>query len=75
MKKVLLILSIFFILTFNSTSKENDYILFDVSDLLKRGFKIVKQENYDGVENVFLTNNRDFVVCRILMRVTVCSKQ
>ncbi len=75
MKKILLILSIFFILTFNSTSKENDYILFDVSDLLKRGFKIVKQENYDGVENVFLTNNRDFVVCRILMRVTVCSKQ
>ena len=77
MKKIFLIVFLsFFISTITySQIKENDYILFDVSDLLKRGFKIVKQENYDGVENVFLTNNRDFVVCRILMRVTVCSKQ
>ena len=75
MKKILLFLSFFFLFTFNSTSKEIDYGIFDVSDLLKKGFRIIKQENSDGVEKVFLTNNRDFVLCRILRTVTVCSKQ
>jgi hypothetical protein len=75
MKKILLFLSFFFLLTFNSISKEIDYGLLDVSDLLKKGFKIIKQEDSGGVTQVFLTNNRDFVVCRILMRSTICSKQ
>lgn len=75
MKKILLLLSFFFLFTFHSTSKEIDYGIFDVSDLLKKGFRIIKQENSDGVETVFLTNNRDFVRCRILRTVTVCSKQ
>jgi hypothetical protein len=75
MKKILLLLSFFFLFTFNSISKEIDYGLLDVSDLLKKGFKIIKQEDSGGVTQVFLTNNRDFVVCRILMRSTICSKQ
>lgn len=53
MKKILLFLSFFFLLTFNSISKEIDYSLLDVSDLLKMGFKIIKQEDYDGVTKVF----------------------
>jgi len=75
MKKILLLLSFFFLFTFHSTSKEIDYGLVDVSDLLKKGFRIIKQENIHGDEKVFLTNNRDFVVCRILRTVTVCSKK
>ena len=75
MKKIFILLTFFFLFTFNSTSKEIDYGIFDVSDLLKKGFRIIKQENSDGVEKVFLTNNRDFVLCRILRTVTVCSKQ
>ena len=75
MKKIFILLTFFFLFTFNSTSKEIDYGIFDVSDLLKKGFRIIKQENSDGVEKVFLTNNRDFVLCRILGTVTVCSKQ
>jgi hypothetical protein len=75
MKKILLFLSFFFLLTFNSISNEINYSLLDVSDLLKKGFKIIKQEDSGGVTQVFLTNNRDFVVCRILMRSTICSKQ
>ena len=75
MKKIFILLTFFFLFTFNSTSKEIDYGVFDVSDLLKKGFRIIKQENSDGVEKVFLTNNRDFVLCRILRTVTVCSKQ
>ena len=75
MKKIFIVLTLSFIFTFNSTSKEIDYGIFDVSDLLKKGFRIIKQENSDGVEKVFLTNNRDFVLCRILRTVTVCSKQ
>ena len=75
MKKKLLLLSFFFLFTFNSTSKEIDYYLLDVSDLLKKGFKIIKQEDSGGVTQVFLTNNRDFVLCKILMRTTICSKQ
>ena len=75
MKKILLLLSFFFLFTFNSTSKEIDYYLLDVSDLLKKGFKIIKQEDSGGVTQVFLTNNRDFVVCRIIGRSTACSKQ
>lgn len=76
MKKILLFLSFFFLLTFNSISKEIDYSLLDVSDLLKKGFKIIKQEDYDGVTKVFLTNNRDFVVCRFMTRLsTFCTKQ
>ncbi len=75
MKKIFILLTFFFLFTFNSTSKEIDYGAFDVSDLLKKGFRIIKQENSDGVEKVFLTNNRDFVLCRILRTVTVCSKQ
>ena len=75
MKKIFILLTFFFLFTFNSTSKEIDYGIFDVSDLLKKGFRIIKQENSDGVEKIFLTNNRDFVLCRILRTVTVCSKQ
>ena len=75
MKKIFILLTFFFLFTFNSTSKEIDYGIFDVSDLLKKGFRIIKQENSDGVEKVFLTNNRDFVLCRILRTLTVCSKQ
>ena len=75
MKKIFILLTFIFLFTFNSTSKEIDYGIFDVSDLLKKGFRIIKQENSDGVEKVFLTNNRDFVLCRILRTVTVCSKQ
>ena len=75
MKKIFIVLTLSFIFTFNSTSKEIDYGIFDVSDLLKKGFRIIKQENSDGVEKIFLTNNRDFVLCRILRTVTVCSKQ
>jgi hypothetical protein len=75
MKKILLLLSFFFLFTFNSISKEIDYGLLDVSDLLKKGFKIIKQEDSGGVTQVFLTNNRDFVLCKILMRTTICSKQ
>ena len=75
MKKILLFLTFFFLFTFNSTSKEIDYFLLDVSDLLKRGFKIIKQENIDGVETIFLTNNRDFVRCTILFGITSCKKQ
>ncbi len=75
MKKIFILLTFFFFFTFNSTSKEVDYGIFDVSDLLKKGFRIIKQENSNGVEKVFLTNNRDFVLCRILRTVTVCSKQ
>ena len=75
MKKILLFLSFFFLFTFNSTSKEIDYSLLDVSDLLKKGFRITKQEQSGNFTLVFLTNNRDFVLCRILRTVTVCSKQ
>jgi len=75
MKKILLFLSFFFLLTLNSISNEINYSLLDVSDLLKKGFKIIKQEDSGGVTQVFLTNNRDFVVCRIIMRSTICSKQ
>ena len=76
MKKILLFLSFFFLFTFNSTSKEIDYSLLDVSDLLKKGFKIIKQEDSGGVTKVFLTNNRDFVVCRIMTGFsTFCTKQ
>jgi hypothetical protein len=75
MKKILLFLSFFFLFTLNSISNEINYSLLDVSDLLKKGFKIIKQEDSDGVTQVFLTNNRDFVVCRIIMRSTICSKQ
>jgi predicted NACHT family NTPase len=77
MKKILLLLSFFFLFTFNSTSKEIDYSLLDVSDLLKKGFKIIKQEDSGGVTKVFLTNNRDFVVCSIIMTgfSTFCTKQ
>ena len=77
MKKILLFLSFFFLLTFNSISKEIDYSLLDVSDLLKKGFKIIKQEDSGGVTKVFLTNNRDFVVCRIIITgfSTICTKQ
>ena len=76
MKKILLFLSFFFLLTFNSISKEIDYSLLDVSDLLKKGFKIIKQEDSGGVTKVFLTNNRDFVVCRIMTGFsTSCTKQ
>jgi hypothetical protein len=75
MKKIFILLTFFFLFTFNSTSKEIDYGIFDVSDLLKKGFRIIKQENSNGVEKVFLTNNKDFVLCRILRTVTVCSKQ
>jgi len=76
MKKILLFLSLFLLFTFNSISKEIDYSLLDVSDLLKKGFKIIKQEDYDGVTKVFLTNNRDFVVCRFMTRLsTICTKQ
>jgi hypothetical protein len=74
MKKIFLFLPFFFLLTFNSISKEIDYSLLDVSDLLKKGFKIIKQEDSGGITQVFLTNNRDFVVCRILIS-TICSKQ
>jgi hypothetical protein len=75
MKKILLFLSFFFLFTLNSISNEINYSLLDVSDLLKKGFKIIKQEDSGGVTQVFLTNNRDFVVCRIIMRSTICSKQ
>ena len=49
MKKILLFLSFFFLFTFNSTSKEIDYSLLDVSDLLKKGFKIIKQDNKEVI--------------------------
>jgi hypothetical protein len=76
MKKILLFLSLFLLFTFNSISKEIDYSLLDVSDLLKKGFKIIKQEDSGGVTKVFLTNNRDFVVCRIMTGFsTICTKQ
>jgi hypothetical protein len=75
MKKILLFLSFFFLLTFNSISKEIDYSFLDVSDLLKKGFRITKQEQSGGVTLVFLTNNRDFVLCRIFQQSTYCSKQ
>jgi hypothetical protein len=77
MKKIFILLTFFFLFTFNSTSKEIDYSLLDVSDLLKKGFKIIKQEDSGGVTKVFLTNNRDFVVCSIIMTgfSTFCTKQ
>jgi hypothetical protein len=75
MKKILLFLSFFFLLTFNSISKEIDYSFLDVSDLLKKGFKIIKQEQQNNRTLVFLTNNKDFVVCRIYNSSTICSKQ
>ena len=75
MKKILLLLSFFFLFTFNSTSKEIDYSFLDVSDLLKKGFRITKQEQSDGATIVFLTNNRDFVVCRVYSSFTYCSKR
>jgi len=75
MKKILLLLSFFFLLTFNSISKEIDYGLLDVSDLLKKGFRITKQEQSGGATLVFLTNNRDFVVCRVYSSFTSCSKR
>jgi hypothetical protein len=75
MKKILLLLSFFFLLMFNSISKEIDYSFLDVSDLLKKGFKITKQEQSGGVTLVFLTNNRDFVVCRVYPSTTTCSKR
>ena len=75
MKKILLFLSFFFLLTFNSISKEIDYSFLDVSDLLKKGFRITKQEQSGGVTLVFLTNNRDFVVCRVFPSTTNCSKR
>ena len=75
MKKILLFLSFFFLLTFNSISKEIDYGLLDVSDLLKKGFRITKQEQSGNFTLVFLTNNRDFVLCRIFQQFTNCSKQ
>ena len=76
MKKIFILLTFFFLFTFNSTSKEIDYSLLDVSDLLKKGFKIIKQEDSGGVTKVFLTNNRDFVVCRIMTGFsTFCTKQ
>jgi hypothetical protein len=75
MKKILLLLSFFFLLTFNSISKEIDYSFLDVSDLLKKGFRITKQEQSGGVTLVFLTNNRDFVVCRVFPSTTTCSKR
>ena len=75
MKKILLLLSFFFLLTFNSISKEIDYSLLDVSDLLKKGFRITKQEQSGNFTLVFLTNNRDFVLCRIFKQSTDCSKQ
>jgi hypothetical protein len=75
MKKILLFLSFFFLLTFNSISKEIDYSFLDVSDLLKKGFRITKQEQSGGVTLVFLTNNRDFVVCRVFPSTTTCSKR
>jgi hypothetical protein len=75
MKKILLFLSFFFLLTFNSISKEIDYSFLDVSDLLKKGFRIIKQEQSGGGTLVFLTNNRDFVVCRVFTSTTTCSKR
>lgn len=75
MKKILLFLSFFFLLTFNSISKEIDYSFLGVSDLLKKGFRITKQEQSGGVTLVFLTNNKDFVVCRVFPSTTTCSKR
>jgi hypothetical protein len=76
MKKIFILLTFFFLFTFNSISKEIDYSLLDVSDLLKKGFKIIKQEDSGGVTKIFLTNNRDFVVCRIMTGFsTSCTKQ
>jgi hypothetical protein len=75
MKKILLFLSFFFLLTFNSISKEIDYSFLSVSDLLKQGFKITKQEQSDNVTLVFLTKDKDFVVCRVFPSTTTCSKR
>ena len=75
MKKIFILLTFFFLFTFNSTSKEIDYSLLDVSDLLKKGFRITKQEQSGNFTLVFLTNNRDFVLCRIFQQFTNCSKQ
>jgi hypothetical protein len=75
MKKILLILSFFFLFTFNSKSREENYSGYVVSDLLKKGFKIIKQEQQNNNTLVFLTNNKDYVVCRIRNYFTDCSKQ
>jgi hypothetical protein len=75
MKKILLFLSFFFLFTFHSTSKEIDYSFLGVSDLLKKGFRITKQEQSGNVTLVFLTNNKDFVVCRVFPSTTTCSKR
>lgn len=58
-----------------SESREEDYIGFTVSDLLKKGFKIIKQEQKDYLTLVFLTNNKDFVVCRVSSSGTLCEKK
>ena len=76
MKKIIvLILSFFLISISTSQSREENYIGWDVSDLLKKGFRITKQEQSGNFTLVFLTNNRDFVLCRIFQQFTNCSKQ
>jgi thioredoxin-related protein len=75
MKKILIILSLLFIFVSTSQSREEDYIGWDVSDLLKKGFKIIKQEQKDYQTLVFLTNNRDYVVCRVSSSSTWCQKK
>lgn len=75
MKKILIILSFFLIFVSTSQGKEENYIGWDVSDLLKKGFKIIKQEQQNNRTLVFLTNNRDFVVCRVSSSSTFCEKK
>jgi hypothetical protein len=75
MKKIFIILSFFLISISTSQSREENYIGWDVSDLLKKGFKIIKQEQKDYSTLVFLTNNRDYVVCSVSSSSTFCEKK
>jgi hypothetical protein len=75
MKKIFFILSILLIFMSTSESREDNYSRYNISDLLKKGFKIIKQEQSGNTTLVFLTNNKDFVVCEIQNYNTFCLKQ